>query len=347
MIEKFISMNNIGSFEACSASGDVELRRLTVILAENGRGKTTICDLLRSLKTGDPSFLLGRTRLGGEGAPSARLLVDGRRIDFDGRAWTESLPDIEIFDSTFVCRNVFSGDVIDHDHKKNLYQVIVGERGVALAQRVTELDGQSREASRSITEAENHLRALLPRATQVDPFLALPRPEGIDKRISEKKEELERTTRGEEIGTHSSFAFAPVPTVLAEVDEILQAVAGEAPSDSLEQIEKHLSQHTAQATEDWLSAGTSFVLDTDCPYCGQSLEGVPLSEAYRAVFQESYRELISAVELMISQAERVGEGWNLDRQTQVLELNAECGRFWAQFGVEVPQAGLPPGSEAG
>lgn len=338
MIQKFISIRNIGSFEACSASGDVELRRLTVLSAENGRGKTTICDLLRSIKTGDPSFVQGRTRLGGQGRPSVRLLVEGQTIDFDGAAWTETLPGIEIFDSTFVCRNVFSGDVIDHDHKKNLYQVIVGERGVALAQRVTELDGQSREASRSITEAENHLRALLPRATQLDAFLALHALDGLDQRISEKKEELDRARRSEEIGTYSSFTLAPVPTVLAGLDEILQAVAGVAPSDSLEQIERHISQHTAHATEDWLSTGTSFVQGTECPYCGQSLEGLLLFDAYRAVFQESYRRLISSVDSMISQAERVGEAWSLDRQTHVLELNAERGRFWTQFGVEVPQA---------
>jgi ABC-type branched-subunit amino acid transport system ATPase component len=47
-------------FRNCAAIGDVSLRRYTLIFAENGRGKTTLCAILRSLFTNTPAFIIGR-----------------------------------------------------------------------------------------------------------------------------------------------------------------------------------------------------------------------------------------------------------------------------------------------
>jgi hypothetical protein len=47
------------------------------------------------------------------------------------------MPQVAIFDSTYIAENVFSGDAIDLDHKRNLYRVIIGKAGVTLAQKVT------------------------------------------------------------------------------------------------------------------------------------------------------------------------------------------------------------------
>ena len=57
MIKKFVEIKNVGKFEDCSAKGDVELKKLNVVYAENGCGKTTICDILRSLKTGVADYI--------------------------------------------------------------------------------------------------------------------------------------------------------------------------------------------------------------------------------------------------------------------------------------------------
>jgi ATP-dependent DNA helicase RecG len=42
MLEKFISIKNIGRFRDCCPRGDVTFRKLTLLFAENGRGKTTV-----------------------------------------------------------------------------------------------------------------------------------------------------------------------------------------------------------------------------------------------------------------------------------------------------------------
>ena len=55
MLEKVVRIDNIGRFRKCAANGDVLFRKLTLIYAENGRGKTTLCAILRSLQSGVPA----------------------------------------------------------------------------------------------------------------------------------------------------------------------------------------------------------------------------------------------------------------------------------------------------
>ena len=51
MIKKLIRIANVGRFRDYKAAGDVSLNKLNLIVAENGRGKTTLCAILRSLRS--------------------------------------------------------------------------------------------------------------------------------------------------------------------------------------------------------------------------------------------------------------------------------------------------------
>ncbi len=61
MLQRVISIKNVGRFQNYGAAGDVTFRRYTLIFAENGRGKTTLCAILRSLAEldGEPFPLHG------------------------------------------------------------------------------------------------------------------------------------------------------------------------------------------------------------------------------------------------------------------------------------------------
>ncbi|MCX5825321.1 MAG: hypothetical protein NTY86_17960, partial [Deltaproteobacteria bacterium] len=71
MLEKIISIRNIGRFVNCSPKGDSTFRRLTLIFAENGVGKTTLCSILRSLQTGQCEFISERKTIGARGDAAA------------------------------------------------------------------------------------------------------------------------------------------------------------------------------------------------------------------------------------------------------------------------------------
>ena len=64
MIERLIRVENVGVFTEARAGGDpTRFDPLTLVYAENGRGKTTLSAILRSLVTGDPAYVTERARI--------------------------------------------------------------------------------------------------------------------------------------------------------------------------------------------------------------------------------------------------------------------------------------------
>lgn len=139
MLKKFIEIKNIGKFNNCTASGDVELNKLNVICAENVRGKIILCDILRYLKTGNAEYIFGKKTFGSADPQSANIRLDSSNAVFSNGSWANPFQNIKIYDSTSVYENVYVGNYVDREHKNNLYKVIVGVRGVELALKIDEL----------------------------------------------------------------------------------------------------------------------------------------------------------------------------------------------------------------
>jgi hypothetical protein len=112
--------------------------RLTVIYAENGRGKTTLAAILRSPASGLAGPILERARLGAPHPPHVVIDLDGGRAAvFQNGAWTRTAPEITIFDDSFVAANVCSGIEVAAFHRQNLHELVVGAQGTPLSQTGT------------------------------------------------------------------------------------------------------------------------------------------------------------------------------------------------------------------
>jgi hypothetical protein len=90
----------------------------TFIVGANGFGKTTLCAVLRSLKTGDAAHVIGRKTLGVGNPINIDLLLAAGNVRFDGAVWSATHPALAIFDGVFVADNVHSGEVVELDHKR-------------------------------------------------------------------------------------------------------------------------------------------------------------------------------------------------------------------------------------
>src|SRR5260370_23580753 len=174
MLKKIISIKNVGRFRNSGAPGNRELARHTFIVGANGYGKTTICAVMRWLTSGDASHIVGRKTLGVSEASGVELLFDTGSIRFDGAAWTTTRPAIAIFDGVFVSENVHSGDVVDIEQKRNLYRVIVGDKGVKLAELDSDLATRSRAMTGEISAAANAVQTHCPAGLKIEAFVALP-----------------------------------------------------------------------------------------------------------------------------------------------------------------------------
>ena len=213
MLKKIIAIKNLARFEGYCATGNVELKRYTLMFAENGRGKTTLCALLRSLQSNDPAIVHGRATLGGSGAPEVRLLFDSGTTVFGPGGWTVTVPGIAIFDSMFVSENVYAGDSVDVDQRRSLYRVIVGKQGVDLARRIEDLDNASRAKSTDVREKTAAVQANVPLGMTVESFVALPEDAAVAEKIEAAQRELDAVRQADQITTRAALSGVTLPAV--------------------------------------------------------------------------------------------------------------------------------------
>jgi wobble nucleotide-excising tRNase len=332
MLQRFVSIRNVGRFRSCAAAGDVTLRRATLIYAENGRGKTTLCAILRSLGTNAPDLVLGRTTLGAGAPPEINLLLRGpQNAFFRNGSWDAPYPDIAVFDATYVSENVYAGEVVDTEHRRNLYRVIVGAQGVALANRVNELDTEIRAKTTDIRESRAGLQRYLPERMSIEMFQALPLDDQIDDKIATKLQEQQAAQQVSELLRRGSLQLVAIPIFPTAFAAMLAKTLPDVSAEAERRVTEHIAKHVLGETgEQWLSDGLRKVRD-DCPFCGQPLDGIELIAAYRGYFSEAYHRLkreVSQLQLTIDTAlaERVAA--SIER---TILQNSNDAEFWQTF----------------
>lgn len=341
MLGKIISIRNVGRFAAYKAGGDVSLKRYNVIFAENGRGKTTLCAILRSLQTGEADLILGRATLGANGAPEVELLAEEAACTFTNGAWNKSTPHLAIFDSTFVSENIHAGEAVGLNQKRKLYGVIVGSEGVKLARDIERLDSESRTQSAEIRNVEADIKRLAPSGFSVGTFLKLSEVHDVDAAIFNAERHLQSLKEADQIKRHPSLAQLQIPAIpetLAEVlTKTLEGIANDAEVRVAAQIQTH-SMH--DRGESWLSEGLQYIDNDSCPFCEQPLEGAEtLIGAYKAYFSESYHALKGEIERVRGQIESDFGDQHIASIEHVMTQNKNSLEFWARYCDIVPPSG--------
>lgn len=336
VLKKFVKIHNVGRFEKAGAYGDQDLRPLTLIHAANGRGKTTLCDVLRSVKTGDPAYLIGRQTLAQTDGPAVDLLFDTGNAIFKNGAWTATHDEIEIFDTAFVRDNIYAGDVVEHGHKRNLFRVIVGQKGVALASIVDGIDVSMRDSDREINDARVKVTTLAPAGMNADDFVAIQADPEVESKIRDAESELTAVSRVDDIQRAATLKAMVLPEFPTEFTSVLAKRLDDVSEEAERRIREHLSSHTAGTSERWLEEGINNVLGDECPFCGQGLSGVDLISAYRSYFSDAYRGLKSQAHAMETQIASMGSEVARLQFDRDISTNAELGHFWEQFTGIVP-----------
>lgn len=170
MIERIKNIKNIGAYEN-SGNGQIKLDRFSYIYAANTYGKTTFCDIIRSLKTRDCFYILNRRRIGIKPSEKCEvdLTINGCNVRFSDGAWhiptdADIGRDLEVFDINFVDENVFTNGNIEHKNKENLTAFILGERSVELVKKLGDLESclsqKKEEFSRRKESLESNLESI-------------------------------------------------------------------------------------------------------------------------------------------------------------------------------------------
>jgi wobble nucleotide-excising tRNase len=348
MINRIQLIRNIGAFDSANGAAHTALSRLTLIYAENGRGKTTLAAILRSLGTNDPLPIAERQRLASPNAPHVVLDCDGdpRVVMFQDNAWNRALDNILVFDDQFVDRNVYSGLMVGSEHRQNLHGLILGAQGVALNHRLQQLvaqieihNAQLRTKGHAISAAE---RGML----SVDDFCALARRADIDLAIQSAERELAAVREQEPIRNAPVFHPLDLPPFdVNAIDETLRQDLPAIDATALELVRAHFARLGPDA-ETWIADGMRRVTQagpgvegSPCPFCAQDLAGSPVLAHYRVYFSEEYARLKLAVaELSAANARVHGNEVPVTFEREV-RLAGERSQFWSRF-CEVPELTL-------
>jgi len=331
-IKKFIKIENVGRLVRCAQNGP-ELNRYNVFFAENGRGKTTLCAVLRSLRTGQHEYITERKTIGSRGGePTVDVRVDGQNTRFEKKAWSATLPEIEIFDATFVAQNVHAGEYVGRDHRSNLLEVIIGDAGVTLAKKVSELDDAIRDKNGEINNARKLVQPHVPRGYTIDAFVALAEDPDIDAKITAKTDELPAAKRAGEIKTRVTPNEVTIPDLPASLLTTLAKTIEDVSADAEKRIKQQITKHQMYAHgEAWLSEGLGYLRDDTCPFCGQGIASLVLVEAYKKFFSESYAKLRKEIEQLQTNVESALGDTVLATLAGTVSANEAATEFWKQF----------------
>jgi wobble nucleotide-excising tRNase len=345
MLKKIIGIKNVGRFRNSASSGDTTLAKHAFIVGANGFGKTTICAVLRSLKTGDAEHVLGRKTLGVTDTATIELLLSSGAVRFNGTAWDTVHPAIAVFDGVFVAENVHSGEVVDIDHKRNLYRVIIGDAGVKLAKEDAKLAGESRAKTAEISAIAKALQPHVPTGTKLDAFIVVQNVSDIDNQIAAQELKLTATRQAAGIASRAVLSELVLPPLPGGFTDLLAMTIDDIGQDAEQRINAHLAAHGMEADGgDWIVKGIDHAAEESCPFCGQDIHGLPLITAYRAAFSERYKALGTAISTMKTE---IGQAFG-DTALARLETTAEQLKsgieFWGRYcAFDVAPLAYPDG----
>lgn len=348
MINKIQLIRNVGQFDSASGAANISLSRLTVVYAENARGKTTLAAVLRSLATGDPIPITERRRLAAQHPPHVVLDCAGGPPSamFQNNAWNRTLPNMVVFDDVFVDQNVYSGLAVGTEHRQNLHELILGAQGVTLIQQLQRL----------VSQIETHNAALRTKGAAIpsegrgtltiDEFCVLLARADIDEAIQIAERLLAAANEQDAVRNTSAFSTFSLPAIeISEADRVLQLDLPALDASAAARVQDHFSRIGREA-EAWIADGMRRISQTGnidssgaCPFCAQNLSGSALISHYRAYFSDAYRDLKRAVAEALITLNRTHSGEVAANFERAVRIAGELRQFWTRF-CNVPDVTL-------
>lgn len=271
-------------------------QKATLIYADNGRGKSTLATVLRSAATGDPTLVAHRKTVDGTLPPKVILqFSNGHKVNFSANAWSESRPEVLVFDADFVERNVHSGGAVSTGHRKNLLEFALGEAAVAARTAVEKATGDAKVATDKVQSLTGQLSGHHTGLTLAQ-FEALLKVAEVEVEVAALQKRVSAASNAAAIVAKPVPATAPEPAF--DFDSLfaaLQTSLKDVHADAERVVKEHVFKLGGGTAESWLSQGQKLGDAESCPYCGQATTDLDLIRAYQTHFNTAYAALKSKV----------------------------------------------------
>ncbi len=314
---------------------DVEkLSREVLIHGENGTGKSTVASVFRSLKHGDAQVIADKQPITGEADAEISFTAGDSEHVFASGKWAKPFTALHVFDQAFVNRNVHSGHVMDNDHGKNLYTVILGETSGELLEEAANLEAKIAEHNSSMRDIKDELQSYVPRDVTLEAFIALPQSSSLEDDIRRQTERVETLGKRKKLDRADGFAPIELPELSESYEKVLKKTIGNF-LDNAEQLVHEQIEKTNGATVSWIEQGCDHLADDNCPFCGESTKSSKLIAAYKGFFSREYNTLKAEINSLNGFIESAYGERVVVHQQKVLSENSSARQFWEDF-IEVP-----------
>lgn len=318
MIKRVNLLKGIGRFASLNQTQSTvgDFSDFNVIYASNACGKSTLCDVLRSLNTGIPSYVMGRKKLSSPVQPEVIILFDGGQTTcFQNTQWQQrnNCPHIYVYDDRFVAENIFVGHHINIEQRRRLYGLVIGDQAISLQQAVDNAEQCLTNSTSALNTAQIKLNTIIPAGYSTETFnkvLVVDDVDNmIDKALIELKSAEQTKTKANSIKARRLLSSLPISQVPETLSTLLSSTLDTVAMVAESKIRAHIASKSKGISIGWVKQGFDFVKETNCPYCGQDMQGLDILEAYRVFFsgelqeQEKQREAIkSTVELLFGES---------------------------------------------
>ena len=301
MIKKIIELKNVGCFEHLRAASGNEgdFSKVNIVYAPNACGKTTLCDIFRSVQTRNPTCVMGRKRIGVSADPTIKIqLEDNRIVEFCNRQWggVSTCPTIHVFDQRFVNDNVFVGGQIGTEQRRNIYNLVLGETALRLNQEVEAAGVKLSEATTTATQCETILSGLIA-PHDIEKFRNIEKVDDVDNKITALvnriSAEKNKKSKADQIRRHGLLRKIAIPSLpVADLKAALSTTLDSVALTAEQKIKNHLEQcvDIKKVTVDWVKQGFESQKNKICPYCGQDMSHVELFTLYKVFFSGALRQ---------------------------------------------------------
>lgn len=338
-VRKITRIKYVGKFRD-STIRCLEYKKYTLMYGGNGRGKSTVCAILRSLQANDPSYITKRRTFAATAPQEVQVLLANGAVTFNGTRWAAHHPEMHIFDQQFILENVHTGTEVGVDQRRNFYRVVIGPVGVALAAAVELHDSEASAAQTAINADKRVLQQHVPKVMPIETWLDIGADPDIATKIEEAKATVSAAENAVEIATRSTLVEITIPTLPNNFAATLAKGLPELAAEAAERVRAQMAKHDFHGGgEAWLATGLKHITDDDCPFCGNSLAGSALIEAYQGFFSEAYKAHVKRIEDALTDLTDALGPTAAVKVTQGVATGTAAAEFWLRYcphGVVIP-----------
>lgn len=346
MINKITQITHLSRFKNFSSTNDnISLGRTNLIYAPNGRGKSSLSDIVASFALNDTQLLQKRISKGYPGNLEVTVQYGAptQTARFTRGSWSANPTDAVclVFNKDFIQKNIHTVTV-EHDHKKRLHGLIVGEGAIVAKQDVTNKREAHELAKREQRTIGAEFTALGVSGTTLDEFVKMVPGDVVVLEAEKAKLETQVKALGEpeKIKTKPGLSIlSKLSADFTDLEETCNNTVQGGSQEAIELLQQHIASHVhsnENEAKEFIAAAVKAQGSKEaasCALCGQDLsaDAKAIIDAMFTIFNTSYTQLRKDISDRVEELDENDAARAAAQAQTVMEANAVKHEDWLKY----------------